>query len=302
MNEGDRSHEGVYLLCGSCPADVLVREESPGRWGGEEYLSGGAIYRPDPIDASDYFPLEVGNSWTYEAVGYWEKWKSFSIPQIATTRVIGTTMIEGKEYFLVEGYFFYWPSDYYPYPDTVLLREEGEKVYWYFEGKEYLYYDFSAPLGGILPEITENYWQIPVFSYDSAIGMIAKSYETLDSMVFTTDCPVEDGWPDIIEESFTRGIGRSYLSIHLQSSLGPIYLLREAVIGGRRYTSPFVDPESYFPLQVGTRWTYRWVYSRMSPEGAERVTTRVVGKTLMDGEESGKGLFFGRGLPEMASV
>ena len=237
---------------------------------GEESLFSGSVYPPCPIKASDFFPLQVGNSWAYDIRFAWS-----DSTQSVTTRVIGTTMIGGKEYFLVKDYFGGWPHSQ---PDSVLLRQEDAKIYWYLEGTEYLYYDFSAPAGGAYVWMTEHSWPVPIFDDGEVVSVRrGKSFETPCCMIFTMDMPWSD---DKIDESFTRAIGRTYLCIKVGDWWDAI--LREAVIGGQKYTPPFVDPESYFPLQVGARWTYRRVGDT---EGPETVTTKVTGTTSINGRE-----------------
>ena len=84
------------LLVLSCPEGSHLDA-----WGAE-FLSSDSVYPPGSIDASDFFPLEVGNSWTYDYRHIrhtrFDTTRSVTTRSV-TTRIVGTTMIEGEEYF-----------------------------------------------------------------------------------------------------------------------------------------------------------------------------------------------------------
>lgn len=81
---------------------------------------------------ASYFPLAVGNSWTYSVEG-------IGAPQSETIRVVDSRDIRGVTYYQVEGLV----------PTAGLLRIDSRgRLVEYREGQsEQLWYDFAAPLG-----------------------------------------------------------------------------------------------------------------------------------------------------------
>jgi len=98
---------------------------------------------PSAAMAADFFPLEVGNSWTYALTG-------FAAQGSVTVRVAKTVDVNGARYYELHGYT----------QEPVLVRRSDEgKVYEFLRDSdteqlfdragsaESLWYDFSAPVG-----------------------------------------------------------------------------------------------------------------------------------------------------------
>ena len=79
------------------------------------------------VFAEDYFPLQIGNTWTCER---WlkdgESWTPTG--KISVVSVVDTITVEGKNYFKLVNYRrlmpLGWPG---PFSDALLVRSSGEK-------------------------------------------------------------------------------------------------------------------------------------------------------------------------------
>ena len=99
---------------------------------------------PSAAIAADFFPLEVGNSWTYALTG-------FAAQGSVTVKVTNAIDVEGVRYYKIEGYTV----------DPVFVRQDVEgKVYelgrepaetarWFTRANSHdsLWYDLAAPVG-----------------------------------------------------------------------------------------------------------------------------------------------------------
>ena len=90
------------------------------------FISINAVFAGNP-----YFPLELGNRWTYQS--------RFLISVNTYTE----TVIEEKTY----GQESYFVLDNFRLQTSVPLRAEGQKVVTFVDGVKYLMYDFTADVG-----------------------------------------------------------------------------------------------------------------------------------------------------------
>lgn len=95
--------------------------------------------------AAKYFPLQIGNQWTYEY--HWEDRNHNTIDSIVTLAIIDTT----SEYHRFNRYFLYYTTFK---GDSSLFKIENNKVTRKIFGKEMIWYDFSFRIG--------DSWTIPV--------------------------------------------------------------------------------------------------------------------------------------------
>jgi hypothetical protein len=120
-------------------------------------VAGCGLFSDDESDdlANRLFPLNVGEEWTYEVTDSSLDPTQFppDTPYTFTTSVLGTHTIAGKRYFLLHNYYI--PGPYLP--DTVLVRNEGERVFirLHPEDDELLFYSFAPPDTG---------WAIPLYA------------------------------------------------------------------------------------------------------------------------------------------
>ena len=166
---------------------------------------------------ASYFPLDVGNSWTYSVEG-------IGAPQSDTIRVVDSRDISGVTYYQVEGLV----------PTAGLLRIDSRgRLVEYREGRsEQLWYDFAAPLG--------SSWQIdrPDLCFASATIEARGAEHSVPAGVFRGVIEVDFG-PEancadagLDRDLFAPAVGlieRSAITI-----AGPRTMrLREARINGR---------------------------------------------------------------------
>ena len=93
---------------------------------------------PQTPNASDYFPLQVGNTWIYD---YYE-WPDVFVLQ-DTISIIDSLSIENKTYFLFDKYF----TSKLQLEDSVYLRVETDKVYRYKDDHEEEWFNLAAHEG-----------------------------------------------------------------------------------------------------------------------------------------------------------
>ena len=105
-----------------------------------------SVKSADTVQKPDYFPMHVGDTWTY--VG---EYPQRGVDVRCIRRITGKRIIEGKEYFVFEvKYALRYKlrdaekSKRLPGKSEILLRREGNKIYELVRGKEELYIDLSA--------------------------------------------------------------------------------------------------------------------------------------------------------------
>lgn len=174
------------------------------------------------IARADYFPLAVGNWWTYEAAG-------LGAGDEVTVRVVEQVEIGGLNYFRLQGFG--------PSPALVRLTSRGRLVERDpASGVEKLWYDFAAPPGGSwTPERALDC--LGPARVESRAGRLEAAGSVFAPVLVIRYGPSGCADAGLTEESFAPGVGllfRSELSI-----AGPRTLtLREASIGGRTIRGP----------------------------------------------------------------
>ncbi len=184
-----------------------------------------------------YFPLAVGNSWTYTVSGL----GSASGP--VTVRVTRSVTVGEQEYFELAGYA--------GAPALVRLTSDGRLVELDSRtGQERLWYDFAAPEGATWrPEIpVDCLGTAKIASRHAKTEVPAGSFDALQITYGATQC-ADAGWD---EETFAPGIGllrRTEITI-----AGPrAMLLTEARLGSKvisRAAVAFalsIDQPIYYP-------------------------------------------------------
>ena len=161
------------------------------------------------LEDGDFFPLKVGQQWTYKITeSDMDTSRIRSFPKEFTISVIGDVTLADQKYFLVTNYFIPGPN----LPDTILLRNSDNQVLMRFgpEEEEYLFYSFSA---------SDSVWRVPMYNpttlneWEAKLvrsnGIAAISWN-LDG--YPDDPPygppggrIESGWG----ETFKRGIGKT---------------------------------------------------------------------------------------------
>jgi hypothetical protein len=81
-----------------------------------------------------YFPLEVGMEWKYEESLYWSP-----TGDTVVVRVTGTEEIDGREYYVIENFFF----PHCPHAEH-RVRVDGGKIWMRGPNKEKILYDFET--------------------------------------------------------------------------------------------------------------------------------------------------------------
>jgi hypothetical protein len=92
---------------------------------------------PEFVVGTDYFPLQVGNSWTYVYdSGGQEKEETYSI--------LGTRTVGEYEYFVFDKCPLpFFPADYEKGTETIVRKTEQGDVVLRFKDEDILYYKFS---------------------------------------------------------------------------------------------------------------------------------------------------------------
>jgi len=113
----------------------------------------------EETSVNDYFPLQVGNTWTYElsAPGHDLDGKILSVT------IVDTKSVDGKKYFLFKSDF---PSIESPW-DSALFRISNLRVFRRINDKDYLWYDFEAQKG--------HSYQIPLGASGEQTGVVLEN-------------------------------------------------------------------------------------------------------------------------------
>lgn len=179
-------------------------------------------------EAQDYFPLQVGNTWTYCS---WLDGKPSD--DIFTTSIIGTKLLNDRTYFMLAGHFSRAVSIR---EDTLLVRKSGDHVMSNLGGFDKLWLDFSAEIG--------QSWEVPMrfapsdltfkdarITLESKIGFLTVVGRSFGKgLTFHIQPPYIDGdWT----ETYAAGIGPTKSEGFAAD--GPYLIcLVEAEIGGRK--------------------------------------------------------------------
>lgn len=104
------------------------------------------------IQQEDFFPLKLGQQWTYRITEADLDTSRVGFPRRFTVSVVDERTVEGKKYYLVANYFVPGPS----LPDTILVRSTGSKVFVRFgpEQEEHLFYSFTP---------ADTVWNVPMY-------------------------------------------------------------------------------------------------------------------------------------------
>ena len=202
-----------------------------------------AVAAAQPADTTNYFPLEVGNSWTYYSVGHPPSAPpdtAIGLPQ----EIVHTWSINDTLYYLA------------PHEDSLTdtLRDDGiGRVWARYRGRDVLLYDFTLEDGEKylfqLSEFVADTFEVTV-DRNVTVDVAAGHFEKCIRLTFDIPLAVDD------ERSFvfapTIGIVSGY------DGHGVDWNLYEAVVGGRVISRP----KSYFPLGIGNSWTYYHVRER----------------------------------------
>ncbi len=131
-------------------------------------------------DSTDYFPLQVGNTWIFDLY----EWPNLFVMQ-DTISIIDSLKIDDKTWFLFNRYFTIHRLE-----DSVYLRKEEDKVYRYQKGREELWFDFAANEG--------DSWQVRIFFAPEdtlvpvTVKLIKKSFDfSLNNRAFENGCNFE---------------------------------------------------------------------------------------------------------------
>jgi hypothetical protein len=171
--------------------------------------------------SSEFMPLAIGNTWTYQETWYMEN--ALFLTDTVTYTVTNRVSKAGKTYF-----------EYMPTQDTAWLEnaewgflnldtfyfrtEEPGRVYSYREEGEQLYYDFNATFDSL----RKVYLPIARVKDTTEIVVPAGRF---------TDCTIlQGGVGGILVDVFAKGVGIVYRDVD-----GPNRRLLSAKVGGRSY-------------------------------------------------------------------
>lgn len=180
--------------------------------------------RGGELQDSSFFPLRLGAVWIYKQVHGKEVSDSL---KTFTMAVVGTHILEGTEYYVVNSYFTPGPS----LPKPTLVRKSEDQVFVHIDGEDHLLYSFSG----------DSTWSVPMYANQSTLYARAakRQMSTAESVVVVWDLegfpgpkPIpgrtESGWGEVFE----RGRGRVRLVSVSQVYGTRVWDLIEVNIGG----------------------------------------------------------------------
>jgi hypothetical protein len=178
-------------------------------------LAGCDTQSEDPDNQTDsFFPLRVGQEWTYELTESDVDTNILPWPLRTTVSVLGDRTIAGKRYFLLHNYFIPGPN----LPDTILVRNEGSRVFIrrfahddadlfdYFAPDEeaYLFYSFAPTDTALtIPMYVNPEWIVPYFGFQVDFTDTSAAVHWFDTRY--------QRYPSQWQETFERGAGRTQI-------------------------------------------------------------------------------------------
>ncbi len=160
---------------------------------------------PEAVDTYEYFPLQIGDTWKYNGIGFLNQ------GDILTMTIDGTQEFNGKTYFRMTKSYKLSPA--LEAPDY--FRIENDKVYMLIEKKDVLFIDFV--------------------NRDTTVGYVYSTEDSVVTKVGTFNKVKNVGWP---ASPVDGAPVNSYApNIGLISSVieGPSYTLIYAKIGNKIY-------------------------------------------------------------------
>jgi len=201
----------------------------------------------------EYFPLQVGNQWTYNY--YSEDKNHNTIDTMYTISVIDTT----NGYYLFDRYFYYLSS--FNNGDSSLFMIKEHKIIRNVNDIDMTWYNFSANVG--------DTWNIPIreFLFQDTIDVIAELKSKTDTYILGKDTlkncyrflfQFTEMIPDIFpwEELFAPDIGL------VKSESGSIFweyhsfTFKKGIINGQQVSVSQSDNENLLPCNFFLRQNY----------------------------------------------
>jgi len=188
--------------------------------------TGDIYYKWDPKPVC-YFPLRVGDQWSYYSTE-----TGSSREPIEFNAVSDSVLIQGRTYFRYNGNYF--RSDSFGH------------VYKYYENREILWFDFTKAEG-------ESY-EVNYGGYHYKVTMTSRHATVQNWAGKFTDClSLYFDDPTLFDDQFEYVFAEN-MGIVQQNLAHAIWLeLYEATIHGTHYP----DLKNYFPLEFGNYWLYR---------------------------------------------
>jgi hypothetical protein len=212
----------------------------------------------------NYFPLKVGNSWTYR----WED--SFFQFGYNKYTVTGDTIVNGYRYYKM------FSNDIGNVVKLVALDSLTGNLYWYSSSAQ-----CNSSAGRLLRDSLAARLNNP---YSSCIPTINRCNDTSDTFVFGIPTKSKrfeiDG---LVNEQETYAKGFGLIRTVICEGTCNVSDLQGCVIDGVVYgdTSLHASPyKAYLPLKVGNSWTY---IRRVIPAPDEEITITIVGETTING-------------------
>lgn len=186
-------------------------------------LSCGLSFPDRDVSQNEYFPLDVGEVWTYRLVS---PAQPLPHPKEIATRVLGVERTQNQTYLLVKNLFPHKSSS----PDTAmtfLLRKEGTMIFLFIKGREDLRYNagmgdvpFHQDREFLLYDFSDlerkKAWTVPLFVNPALLYnySVERTRGEVDSseVHFRFSLGRELWW----EETFSRGIGRTKVILSSQ--------------------------------------------------------------------------------------
>jgi len=131
-----------------------------------------------------YFPVQLGNSWTYE-LSYYDTVQKFKNVTYSITK---SKIIDGKEFYAFDNWpeFIYFPLAHYFNMDSVFIRDdENGNVVMIAENNEFMFIEFDPSLVGeeidileLYDDVTQNQskWQSVIYDADRELETKDRKY------------------------------------------------------------------------------------------------------------------------------
>jgi len=188
-----------------------------------------------PELSNSYFPIQLGNSWTFELTYY----DTVQMHAEVTYSITKHAIINSKEYFAFDKWppFIYYPLAHYFNMDSIFVRNDGNgNVMMIADGKEFMFIKFDASLTDTTLNIVDLY------------DRITKTISIWQSMIYNVNLVMEteqrkltDGFRISFWEYNTVGSQRDVFFFRGFGIVRMYYFaysmdwkLKEAVINGKK--------------------------------------------------------------------
>ncbi len=235
---------------------------------GGKIVYGGDAIVPDTTSIK-YFPLKIGNSWTYET--------TYELPPgINNTKVtiVSDTVINNIKYYKTAGRFPGFTSN------LITLDSLTGNIFCYSESPSCARYPQRLLMDSLAGRIDDTVRRC----HNPQIGIVTDTSNY--SLPWQSVKAKEIYYTSLVDQSHTYGKGFGLVDFVTSEGTSTPTRLKGCIIDGIMYgdTAAFSQFTKYLPLQVGNSWTYkRTIFDPPAPIEITFETVTIISDTTISG-------------------